>query len=565
MIAPKSIPSTTPTSKSPSSTHSHSPILVVSSSLRSSPDRFDGEEGELEIDLPVLGCQTPASAGPRLAPSPIAWSAGGWNPGMFSFDLSSTKLSSHEEEDDETEVGEPGVNLGDQVASRLSRLSLHPDPTAKLGSDHHQTPITIDAVSADNQHSTHTSLGTKLAQTAPSFAFKPNPDAAAFVPPQPSQTISIDEQSPVPFPGNSSIGGSSELDREGQAVGSAGTYSLTDGVLSAQSLATRPFGPSRAQTFSGSARPISEQPQSQVGHRQQASWQGSFGRSTGTGLSSLFPPTPPLSIHGSDYHRARSASVGSSYIGSYFAPHASDDFVGYQSTQQAQELQKQAADQLQSYFGPSTVGVNAPPGTYPPPPTNFYEPVQPVYATSAAPPRPVLDVSSMSPLYLAARETFVTLAVARLDPVSAATALPSLAAHFDLAMSAPHPLAALYGVTSERADELAAAPALSGIDELVLRVAAHRVGYRPGPGEVGGPSPSNTKKNLYKSELCRSWEEKGSCRYGVKCQFAHSAAELRPVQRHSKVSKDRHPFALEYLKLTENGINSTRVSRAARS
>ena len=38
----------------------------------------------------------------------------------------------------------------------------------------------------------------------------------------------------------------------------------------------------------------------------------------------------------------------------------------------------------------------------------------------------------------------------------------------------------------------------------------------------------------WKTELCRSWEEKGSCRYGVKCQFAHSAAELRPVTRHSK-------------------------------
>ncbi|KDN35779.1 hypothetical protein K437DRAFT_216475, partial [Tilletiaria anomala UBC 951] len=36
----------------------------------------------------------------------------------------------------------------------------------------------------------------------------------------------------------------------------------------------------------------------------------------------------------------------------------------------------------------------------------------------------------------------------------------------------------------------------------------------------------------YKTELCRQWEEKGSCRYGAKCQFAHGSQELRPVERH---------------------------------
>jgi hypothetical protein len=36
------------------------------------------------------------------------------------------------------------------------------------------------------------------------------------------------------------------------------------------------------------------------------------------------------------------------------------------------------------------------------------------------------------------------------------------------------------------------------------------------------------------TELCRSWEETGTCRYGAKCQFAHGREELRPVQRHPK-------------------------------
>ncbi|KAJ3118556.1 hypothetical protein HDU96_000508 [Phlyctochytrium bullatum] len=42
------------------------------------------------------------------------------------------------------------------------------------------------------------------------------------------------------------------------------------------------------------------------------------------------------------------------------------------------------------------------------------------------------------------------------------------------------------------------------------------------------------KVNLYKTELCRSWEETGDCRYGAKCQFAHSMEELRVVERHPK-------------------------------
>ena len=57
-----------------------------------------------------------------------------------------------------------------------------------------------------------------------------------------------------------------------------------------------------------------------------------------------------------------------------------------------------------------------------------------------------------------------------------------------------------------------------------------------GPGGTG-PSANNRKLGLYKTELCRSWEEKGSCRYGAKCQFAHGEEELRKVQRHPKVCR----------------------------
>ncbi|KAK0473243.1 hypothetical protein IW261DRAFT_1553149 [Armillaria novae-zelandiae] len=53
-------------------------------------------------------------------------------------------------------------------------------------------------------------------------------------------------------------------------------------------------------------------------------------------------------------------------------------------------------------------------------------------------------------------------------------------------------------------------------------------------GGQNGPSANNRKLGLYKTELCRSWEEKGTCRYGAKCQFAHGEDELRKVSRHPK-------------------------------
>ncbi|EST07612.2 Zinc finger, CCCH-type [Kalmanozyma brasiliensis GHG001] len=49
--------------------------------------------------------------------------------------------------------------------------------------------------------------------------------------------------------------------------------------------------------------------------------------------------------------------------------------------------------------------------------------------------------------------------------------------------------------------------------------------------EPRGPSPFNHKTELYKTELCRNWEEKGFCYYGDRCQFAHGEHDLRPIQR----------------------------------
>ncbi|GIL99267.1 hypothetical protein Vretimale_4428, partial [Volvox reticuliferus] len=60
-------------------------------------------------------------------------------------------------------------------------------------------------------------------------------------------------------------------------------------------------------------------------------------------------------------------------------------------------------------------------------------------------------------------------------------------------------------------------------------------GLLAGLASPPGPRGTGPKHNtLYKTEMCRSWSETGSCRYGSKCQFAHGPEELRPVVRHPK-------------------------------
>ncbi|KAM4694794.1 mRNA decay activator protein ZFP36L2 [Discoglossus pictus] len=47
-------------------------------------------------------------------------------------------------------------------------------------------------------------------------------------------------------------------------------------------------------------------------------------------------------------------------------------------------------------------------------------------------------------------------------------------------------------------------------------------------------SGAQINSTRYKTELCRPFEESGSCKYGEKCQFAHGFHELRSLTRHPK-------------------------------
>ncbi len=49
--------------------------------------------------------------------------------------------------------------------------------------------------------------------------------------------------------------------------------------------------------------------------------------------------------------------------------------------------------------------------------------------------------------------------------------------------------------------------------------------------EMTSTAPMSTR---YKTELCRTYEESTTCKYGAKCQFAHGMEELRGLNRHPK-------------------------------
>ncbi|TMS07468.1 mRNA decay activator protein ZFP36L1 [Larimichthys crocea] len=54
------------------------------------------------------------------------------------------------------------------------------------------------------------------------------------------------------------------------------------------------------------------------------------------------------------------------------------------------------------------------------------------------------------------------------------------------------------------------------------------------PSASRPPAPSPHISTRYKTELCRTYEESGTCKYGTKCQFAHGMDELRGLSRHPK-------------------------------
>jgi len=88
----------------------------------------------------------------------------------------------------------------------------------------------------------------------------------------------------------------------------------------------------------------------------------------------------------------------------------------------------------------------------------------------------------------------------------------------------------------------AAAPPAASVGGGNARVMVKDCGSTWTGQSAGSSLASGSKLALkcerYKTELCRTFDENGTCRYGDKCQFAHGAAELRTVARHPKYKTD---------------------------
>ena len=58
------------------------------------------------------------------------------------------------------------------------------------------------------------------------------------------------------------------------------------------------------------------------------------------------------------------------------------------------------------------------------------------------------------------------------------------------------------------------------------------------PRSPVSPAPGVQNANRYKTEMCRPYQENGTCKYGDKCQFAHGTQDMRNVSRHPKYKTD---------------------------
>ncbi|KAL6338890.1 hypothetical protein AAG906_024041 [Vitis piasezkii] len=70
------------------------------------------------------------------------------------------------------------------------------------------------------------------------------------------------------------------------------------------------------------------------------------------------------------------------------------------------------------------------------------------------------------------------------------------------------------------------------MDGIMVESMAGMKGMRSVSSDSSGSSSAAAASGngLYKTEICRSWEDLASCRYGAKCQFAHGKEELRPLR-----------------------------------
>ncbi|GAA5865423.1 hypothetical protein JCM1840_001570 [Sporobolomyces johnsonii] len=547
-----------------------SSMFAVSAEYDADPSDSEGGPSRLMTSTATLA-PGPSATSRTHSPASLLWSESGWHAGNFTF---SPFGAEHEDK---------GKGAEERRASWESHSSGGTGSlVVPVTSSTEVKGISEEAKGDSNQAEESKGGRSKLAPTAQPFVFSPKavsspPSTTSVAPftrltplntslPLPPQYVSAPATNYSIEPRRASLADShtsspldpytppqplidSSFDAEGHLVAHGSKYAIADEILQLQSVPLAQMSPEHLEELvafqgavGGRSRTRSESERLQHGieawqieQQQQAPMtfplrQGPFAAP---------PASAPISPE-----RSRSSSIAST-ASSYFAPRP--------------QLERTAtAAQLQSYFGPSPVEVNPPtlPGgfdsfdpTYPPP--HRLSRTSSFSIDSAQPYPPLahpepFNLTPEDPLYISARQVFVDSSCSSLSGPPSISHRQTMGAHFDRAMHTLNPLATLYGLSQEAANALLAEPTKSGVSEIVLKVAAMRGRQqqmqsvqRSAMGQLlPGPSPNNRKLALYKTELCRSWEEKGSCRYGIKCQFAHGVQELREVSRHPKFKSE---------------------------
>lgn len=356
-----------------------------------------------------------------------------------------------------------------------------------------------------------TSGFSKLAPTAQPFVFSPKPTQhtpTVSTPPfarlSPLTTTSVPRHSSLPFPATSSHSSNNSplepphsamprFNTSGQFLDKGSRYNIAEEILQLQ-----------GGGFEGVGNQVEELStyDSFCEGADGGGWTAEQQQHFNSMFASPYEGSPERS-------RSSSNASSSSFFGSYRSS------IDRNATVQ---------QHLTSYFGPSPVDIaplNLPAGF-----DNFTPHLSRTSSMSSfdsqiypplAHPEP-FNLTPEDPLYIQAREIYTTSCCSTLKTAPPPAKLWEIGEYFDKAMNQENPLAALYGVNSEQTKGFYANPATSGLNEVVVKVAAMRGRQnqmlsvqRSAAGQIlPGPSPNNRKLELYKTELCRSWEEKGS-------------------------------------------------------
>ncbi|BGP37360.1 hypothetical protein JCM10450v2_001269 [Rhodotorula kratochvilovae] len=546
-----------------------SPMFAVSAEYDA--DSSDCEGVDAHRTLRAKGAFAPTSSVRTHSPAPLLWSEAGWNAGSFTFAPladSATPQASPEQQDKVVDATEPKSSDGG---------------SSEVGSVGAVAQISTSSTSAPTSGpASPNAPRSKLAPTAQPFAPKVSPLTPVTPRPRapaldivtsleryafPAATAYNDHSAassplePVTPPSHrhlshSSISssGTSQFDCDGRLLSQGAKYNIADEILQLQS--TGGMHPDEVETLETLEF---VEPGAPVPRMRAVSEDSSFARGIETWRlqqqqQQPFPTMrqPGVGAGSAPFERTRSSSIAST-ASSYFSP---------AQTRPAFERANTVA-QLQSYFGtsPGDVSVQLPGGfdTYAPSyaaghsaplsPQASYASLAGAGAAAAYPPLAhpePFNLTPDDPLYIEARNVFIESSCTSLSAPPTPAHQQTMGAHFDRAMHQLHPLATLYGLSQDAANQLLADPAKSGVSDVVLKVAA-MMGrqqqmasvQRSAMGAVlPGPSPNNRKLALYKTELCRSWDERSGCRYGIKCQFAHGVHELREIVRHPKFKSE---------------------------